>query len=79
MVDSTATRLTTGIDPGRPRHVGHTCVLASLPKDVEQAQNILEFVPSSTWVSSPRTGSKRPSACSYGMNSSVLIAPEPPR
>ena len=43
IVDSTATRLTTGMDPGRPRHTGQTWVLASAPKAVGQEQNIFEF------------------------------------
>ncbi len=56
MVDSIARALTTGSDPGRPRHTGHTWVFGSDPKSVAHPQNILEAVFSSTWTSSPRTG-----------------------
>ena len=64
MADSTALALTTGSDPGRPRQTGQTCVLGSAPKTVEQPQNILDAVFSSTWTSRPRAGSKRATASS---------------
>ena len=57
MADSTAVAFTTGSAPGRPRHVGQTWLLGSAPNAVEQPQNILVFVPSSTWTSRPMTGS----------------------
>ena len=59
MADSTAASLSTGSAPGRPRHTGQTWVLGSAPKVVEQAQNILVAVDSSTWTSRPSTGSNR--------------------
>src|SRR5437762_2954471 len=46
-----------GSAPGRPRHTGQTCVFGGAPKSVAQPQNIFDAVPSSTWVSSPITGS----------------------
>ncbi len=57
MVASMAALLATGSAPGRPRHTGHTWVFGSAPNSVGQPQNILVFVPSSTCVSSPITGS----------------------
>ena len=57
MADSTPTSLTTGSDPGSPRHTGQTWVFGSAPKVVAQPQNILVCVPSSTCTSSPSTGS----------------------
>ena len=57
MADSTALALTTGSAPGRPRQTGQTWVLGSAPNSVAQPQNILVFVPSSTWTSRPMTGS----------------------
>ena len=48
---------TTGSDPGRPRQTGQTWVFGSAPNAVEQPQNILDAVFSSTWTSSPSTGS----------------------
>ena len=57
MVDSMAAALATGSEPGRPRQVGQVWVLGSAPNVVEQPQNILDAVPSSTWVSRPITGS----------------------
>ncbi|SLI92073.1 Uncharacterised protein [Mycobacteroides abscessus subsp. abscessus] len=59
MADSTAFSLTTGSEPGRPRHTGHTWVFGSAPKSVGQPQNILVAVESSTWTSMPSTGSYR--------------------
>ena len=58
IADSTALRFTTGSEPGRPRHVGQTCVFGSAPNSVGQPQNILVFVSSSTCTSSPSIGSK---------------------
>ena len=57
MVASMAALLATGSEPGRPRQTGQTWVFGSPPKSVGQPQNILVFVPSSTWVSRPITGS----------------------
>ena len=57
IVDSTATALRTGSEPGRPRQVGQTWLLGGAPKSVAQPQNILVAVPSSTCTSRPRTGS----------------------
>ena len=57
IADSTPTSLTTGSAPGSPRHTGHTCVLGSAPNAVAHPQNILVAVLSSTWTSSPSTGS----------------------
>ena len=57
IVDSIATALVTGNDPGKPRQVGQTCVFGAAPNVVEQPQNIFERVPSSTCVSRPNTGS----------------------
>ena len=54
---SIARRLTTGSEPGRPRQTGHVWLFGSAPKVVPQPQNILVLVPSSTCVSSPKTGS----------------------
>ncbi len=48
MADSTATALTTGSEPGSPRHTGHTWVLGSAPNLLAQPQNILVAVDSST-------------------------------
>src|SRR5690606_35213599 len=84
IVDSIALALATGSDPGSARQVGQTCELGGAPNVVLQPQNIFDSVPSSTWVSSPSTGSKRSIASSYGMavstvmmRSSVQIAFEP--
>ena len=68
MADSTALRLTTGIDPGRPRQVGQVCVLGSAPNSVGQPQNIFEAVFSSTWTSSPSAGSNCSSASSKSIS-----------
>jgi hypothetical protein len=57
IVESIAELLATGSDPGKPRQVGQIWVLGAAPNTVGQAQNILEAVPSSTWTSSPITGS----------------------
>src|SRR3954454_17106750 len=53
-----ASALVTGSAPGRPRQVGQQCVLGSSPKLSSHEQNILVFVASWTWISSPMTGSK---------------------
>src|SRR3954470_7923980 len=55
MAESTAWRLSTGSDPGSPRHTGHTLVLGSSPKALRQPQNNLVAVFSSQWTSSPTT------------------------
>src|SRR5689334_20223588 len=70
MADSTAASLTTGSAPGSPRHTGHTWVFGSAPNVVAQPQNIFVAVFSSTWVSSPRTGSYAVTASSYGTTAS---------
>ncbi len=57
MADSTAAPLTTGRDPGSPRHTGHTWVFGCPPKSAGQPQNIFVAVLSSTWTSRPITGS----------------------
>ena len=64
IADSTALALTTGSEPGRPRQTGQTWVLGSAPNAVEQPQNILDAVFSSTCTSSPRTGSYAATASS---------------
>jgi len=43
----------TGLDPGMPRHVGHTWVLGAGASVVGQEQNILLLVGSCTWISRP--------------------------
>ena len=57
IVYSTARRFTTGSEPGRPRHTGHTAAFGSAPNAAGQPQNIFVMVPSSTCVSRPNTGS----------------------
>ncbi|CFE43054.1 Uncharacterised protein [Mycobacterium tuberculosis] len=59
IADSTAARLSTGSEPGKPRHTGHTWVFGSPPNVVVQPQNILVAVDSSTCTSRPSTGWKR--------------------
>src|SRR5882757_2608495 len=56
---------TVGSEPGRPRHTGQVCVFGSAPDVVMQPENFLVRVPSSTCVSSPKTGSYFCSASSY--------------
>src|SRR5690242_11894022 len=75
MVDSIATSLGTGSEPGRPRQTGQTWVLGSAPNPVGQPQNILVLVPSSTCVSRPMTGSNAATASSYDRCVTVLIMP----
>ena len=48
--------LSTGSAPGSPRQVGQVLVLGSSPKEAGQAQNILEFVLTWQWTSSPMVG-----------------------
>ena len=57
--NSTAWRLTTGSVPGSPAQTGQTAVLggALTESTTGQAQNILDLVSSSAWVSRPMTGS----------------------
>ena len=57
IADSTAAALTTGSEPGRPRHVGQTWELGSAPNSLAHPQNILVAVDSSTCTSMPMTGS----------------------
>src|ERR1039457_125173 len=59
MASSTASRLSTGSAPGRPRQTGHTLVFGGAPKPVGQPQKILVAVASCTWTSRPITGSYR--------------------
>ena len=49
--------LTTGSDPGSPRHTGQVRVLGASPKLSSQPQNIFVRVLSWTWISRPMTGS----------------------
>src|ERR1700759_2283764 len=60
-----ARSFTTGSEPGTPRQTGQVCVFGSAPNVVMQPQNIFVTVPSSTCVSSPKTGSYFCSASSY--------------
>src|SRR6476469_6113401 len=73
IADSTALPLTTGIAPGRPRHVGQVPALGSPPKVAGQPQNIFDAVLSSTCTSSPRAGSKAASTSSYGMRAALVL------
>ena len=57
IADSTAASLSTGSEPGSPRHTGHTWVFGSAPNSLAQPQNILVAVDSSTCTSMPSTGS----------------------
>src|SRR5215212_11772087 len=80
IADSIALALTTGSDPGRPRQTGQVWVLGSAPKAVEQPQNILDAVLSSTCTSRPSTGSNEATAASYDgtvapVERSVMAAP----
>src|SRR5207249_1380404 len=54
---STAFRLRTGSDPGRPRQTGQISVLGGAPNVTGQAQNIFDAVKSCTWISKPMTTS----------------------
>src|SRR3982751_2327059 len=73
MVASIASRLAAGSAPGRPRQTGQTWVLGSAPNPVRQPQNIFVFVPSSTCVSRPMTGSYRLIASSEDGNVEMLM------
>jgi hypothetical protein len=73
MADSTPVALTTGSAPGMPRQTGQVWVFGSAPSAVEQPQNILVLVPSSTWTSRPMTGSYDASASSYDTRSVVVV------
>src|SRR3954468_7956929 len=75
MADSTAISLTTGIEPGSPRHVGQVWVLGSAPNSVGQPQNILVTVLSSTCTSRPKAGSNRATTSSYDISASVIPCP----
>src|SRR5271169_385653 len=55
--NSTASRFSTGSEPGSPRHTGQTLLLGGAPKAAEHEQKILLRVRSWTWTSSPITGS----------------------
>jgi len=57
IADSIACAFTAGSAPGSPRHTGQVFVLGSPPGLLSQPQNILDAVCSSTWTSSPSTGS----------------------
>src|SRR5688572_8070734 len=54
---SSARRFGTGSVPGWPVHTGQIWVFGAPPKVVAHEQNILDAVESSTWHSSPMTGS----------------------
>src|SRR3954467_1039840 len=71
--DSSAFSLSTGRAPGRPRQTGQTWVFGAAPNTVEQPQNIFVTVFSSTWTSSPSTGSKAATASSYGTTASPVM------
>ena len=58
MASSTARWLSTGSEPGRPRHTGQMLVLGSSPKALGQPQNSLVAVCSSQWTSRPMTVSQ---------------------
>src|SRR5882757_6010119 len=53
----TASALSTGREPGRPRQTGQTFELGRAPNEVEQAQNALVLVRSWACTSRPMTGS----------------------
>ena len=69
-----AAALSTGNDPGRPRHTGHTLVFGSAPKRLGQPQNSLVAVDSSQWTSRPQISSQ-PGAIS-GASAPSLAAAE---
>src|ERR687887_75377 len=73
LANSIARALTTGSEPGSPRHTAQTWLLGSAPKVVGQAQNIFVAVASSTWVSMPMTVSK----CRVSRSSKVAVTLEP--
>ena len=50
-----ASAFVTGKLPGSARQTGQVCVLGGSPKLSGQPQNILVFVASWTWISSPMT------------------------
>src|SRR5258708_19975631 len=83
MVYSIAALLITGSEPGRPRQTGQVCEFGSAPKTVGQPQNIFDAVASSTWVSSPITGSYLVTASSNGTSSALIavvrVIARPPR
>src|SRR5262245_9234970 len=54
----TASRLSVGNAPGRPRHTGQVLLFGSRPNSVEQAQKIFESVLSCAWTSRPMTASQ---------------------
>src|SRR5713101_2894424 len=55
MAYSTAVLLSTGSEPGRPRHTGQMLVFGSAPKLLRHPQNSFVWVLSSVWTSSPIT------------------------
>ena len=57
MASSTARRLSTGSEPGSPRHTGSMLVFGSSPKRLGLALNSFVAVASSTWTSRPTTSS----------------------
>ena len=83
MAISTARALSTGSDPGRPRHTGQTLVLGSSPNMFRHPQNSFEAVLSSQCTSSPTTishpgfttGPRRPTPVATGAGP----LPPPPR
>src|SRR3954451_22585568 len=67
MANSTAWRLSTGNDPGRPRQTGQTFVLGSSPKALRQPQNSFVAVDSSQCTSRPTTVSHGDSDIARGL------------
>ena len=55
MASSTARRLMTGSEPGRPRQTGQMLVFGASPKALRHPQNSLVAVDSSQWTSRPTT------------------------
>jgi hypothetical protein len=76
-VYSIAVAFAVGSAPGRPRQTGQTWVFGGAPKSVAQPQNIFDAVPSSTWVSSPITGSYLATTAATSSIVAVMSAPPP--
>src|SRR5680860_1634415 len=77
MVESTAFSLTTGKEPGSPRHTGQVRVLGSPAKATTQEQNIFDCVESSTCISSPTVVSKT-ALLSCTLTAAACFARSPP-
>src|SRR5437868_9804654 len=71
MANSTARSLTTGSEPGSPRHTGQMLVLGASPNMFRQPQNNLVAVDSSQCTSSPTTISQRVSTTVTGARPSA--------